>query len=229
MSIKDMSQEELADIAKNDPDPEIRRSAIKKLTDQKALADIAETDIEWEVRYEAVLRLNDKAALTEIAINDTNDIVREAAFIRHCAVRAASGSHPYDRFSAANCINVRSLTNLIDEEPEKYCNKEIIYSLSKRYINWMCDLSRHSLETVLKYLLGLESCNIYGKDNLHDYFVDNDDAIIKSVIAAYRKGSYADLIKDYGGIAVVRHRDHSCYGIQIYDEYLPAEYLRDML
>ena len=47
----------LGDIARNDPDPAVRRLAIAMLTDQPSLGDVARNDPSWYVRLMAVKKL----------------------------------------------------------------------------------------------------------------------------------------------------------------------------
>jgi hypothetical protein len=69
----------LADIAKNDSEPRVRKAAVERLTDQAALADIAKTHSEPEVRKAALERLTGEAALADIAQTHSEPEVRKAA------------------------------------------------------------------------------------------------------------------------------------------------------
>ncbi|MDM8522203.1 hypothetical protein QUF80_02430 [Desulfococcaceae bacterium HSG8] len=60
-------QNELADIAENAYDPDIRKSAVKKVTDQKQLADIAKNDSYSSVRKKALESVTDQKLLADIA------------------------------------------------------------------------------------------------------------------------------------------------------------------
>lgn len=83
-AVKKLADEALlAEIARADPDWEVRRAAVENshLEDQAALAEVARTDTEWLVRGAAVLRLTDQAQPTfaHVARNDSYTEVRLAA------------------------------------------------------------------------------------------------------------------------------------------------------
>ena len=65
----------LGDIARNDPDPAVRRLAIAMLTDQPSLGDVARNDPSWYVRLMAVKKLTDHPTLEYILQNDKNEKV----------------------------------------------------------------------------------------------------------------------------------------------------------
>jgi hypothetical protein len=76
---KENSQEAIIDVAKNAEDSNIRRDALKLVTDQSIIADFAKNDSDWNVRKAAVEKLTDQSVLNDIARNDENKFVRKVA------------------------------------------------------------------------------------------------------------------------------------------------------
>jgi len=70
---------ELAKIALEDQDAEVRLNAVYHLTDQQVLAKIAAEDKDGGVRGAAVLGLTDQTLLAKIAVDEPDQRVREAA------------------------------------------------------------------------------------------------------------------------------------------------------
>ncbi|MDM8522210.1 HEAT repeat domain-containing protein, partial [Desulfococcaceae bacterium HSG8] len=64
-----IEKKSLADIAKNDSDPDVRKTATEKLSDQKLLANIAKNDSDPDVRKTATEKLSDQKLLADIAQN----------------------------------------------------------------------------------------------------------------------------------------------------------------
>jgi hypothetical protein len=75
------SQEALADIAKNDENPEIRIISIKKSTDQTLLEEIAKSDENSRVRREAIKKIANQNILIEIINKDSVISNRIIAFL----------------------------------------------------------------------------------------------------------------------------------------------------
>ena len=67
-----------SDIAKNDQDENVRKSAIKKLNDQTLLADIAKNDESADIRMIAIENLDElhQELFADVAINDSSPCVR---------------------------------------------------------------------------------------------------------------------------------------------------------
>jgi len=72
----------LADIAKTDPVSHVRLEAVKKLTDQNLLSAIVKLDDSGDVRLVAVEKLTDQVLLTDIAKNDVSMEMRITAVNR---------------------------------------------------------------------------------------------------------------------------------------------------
>ena len=60
------------EIAKTDPDPEVRIAAIHKIVSSSALSHIAMNDKDPEVRMAAIGKVSSSSTLSHIAINDPN-------------------------------------------------------------------------------------------------------------------------------------------------------------
>jgi hypothetical protein len=69
----------LAEVAKNDPSPDVRKVAVALVTDPSVLAGVAKNDASPDVRWAAVGRLTDQAVLADIAEHDRDGSVRAAA------------------------------------------------------------------------------------------------------------------------------------------------------
>ena len=70
--IKDMSV--LENLAKNDPDIDVRRAAIERLPDNNsALMDVAKNDSDRETRGEAIKKITDETFLLDFVKNDSDD------------------------------------------------------------------------------------------------------------------------------------------------------------
>ena len=78
------NQKILLDIAKNDPESEVRKEAINKIEiqnidDDSVLVDIAKNDSNGFVRRRAVEKIADESVLVDIAKNDSDEFVRRNA------------------------------------------------------------------------------------------------------------------------------------------------------
>ena len=69
----------LAIITTNETATGIRRIAIEKLTDQTLLAELAQNDPNYTIRWTAINKLEDQELLEKIAMNDTSIDVRVGA------------------------------------------------------------------------------------------------------------------------------------------------------
>ena len=76
------NQKRIADIAVSDPDPRVRLTAVRKLTDQRVLAQVARQDSEFTVRLAALERVSDDHLLDSIESSITTADVRAAAVRR---------------------------------------------------------------------------------------------------------------------------------------------------
>ena len=70
----------LADIAKNDLNPDVRRTAINQIDDEETLFDLYKVEDNVFNRWDIVEKINDENILTEIALNESEAIVYESAF-----------------------------------------------------------------------------------------------------------------------------------------------------
>ena len=79
-AVKKISDESvLADVAKNAPDRDVRKEAVKKIDNNSILADVAKTDSDEGIRIEAVRRIGGGSALVDVAKNALDrDVRREA-------------------------------------------------------------------------------------------------------------------------------------------------------
>ena len=91
----------LAEVAKNDPNANIRRKAVKKLKDQAALGEVAQNDKKTDIRILALRRLTDQAAIGEVAKNDKKTDLRRMA-IKKLTDPAALGEAAKNDPSADN-------------------------------------------------------------------------------------------------------------------------------
>ncbi len=78
------SQAQLFDIALSSGNEDVRKTAIRKITNKEMLAEIVKEGEYWDVRMEAVKNPNiaDETLLTEIAKTDLNEEVRAAAVLK---------------------------------------------------------------------------------------------------------------------------------------------------
>jgi hypothetical protein len=72
-------QQLLAKIAVEDKNPDVRKSAVQKLTEQATLAKVALGDENPEIRSASVDKLTDQTLLEKLAVDDKYDDVRQAA------------------------------------------------------------------------------------------------------------------------------------------------------
>ena len=80
------TQDDLAELSSSEI-PEVRRAAVRNLTDQAALAKIAAEDKVPDVRQPAVWRLTDQVLLAKIAVEDEDPAVRQTAEQRLAQIR----------------------------------------------------------------------------------------------------------------------------------------------
>lgn len=83
------NQQVLKEVAKNDENWEVRKTATIKITYKTILADIAKNDENSDVRKIATAKLTTKTILNDIAKNDVNSDVRKAAIKRLTDIKQA--------------------------------------------------------------------------------------------------------------------------------------------
>ena len=70
---------QLKEAALSDEEWEVRKAAVKKLTDQGAIKEVALSDEDSVVRKAALEKLTDQDTLKEVALGDEDSDVRDAA------------------------------------------------------------------------------------------------------------------------------------------------------
>jgi hypothetical protein len=106
-------QAELARIAQQDANADVRRAAVQRLADQVVLADIAQSDVVPGVRAAAVERLNDQTLIAGIVQKDADPSVRAAAVARLRDQALLSGIAQKD---GPLCERLNATAMLRDEE-----------------------------------------------------------------------------------------------------------------
>jgi hypothetical protein len=77
-----LTQDDLAKVAVDAQNDDVRRTAVARLDDQSLLAKLAVQDQDCDVRRTAVARLDDQALLAKLAVQDQDYDVRRAAVAR---------------------------------------------------------------------------------------------------------------------------------------------------
>jgi len=67
----------LADIAKNDEDPSVRRAAIDNISDENVLTDIAKNAGDLSVRIGAIGKISDEDVLVDIVKSTEDPIIHK--------------------------------------------------------------------------------------------------------------------------------------------------------
>ncbi|MEO6136005.1 MAG: hypothetical protein ABIP35_12675 [Ginsengibacter sp.] len=72
-------QDELGDVARNEDDRKLRKIAIKKLTDQDELGNVARNEDDRKLRKIAIMKLTDQDELGNVARNEQDKKLRKIA------------------------------------------------------------------------------------------------------------------------------------------------------